>query len=472
MLYALVLAAFLALPSEVPAAEIRLSPNDRTSLDLTVYGNGLAMIRDSRSVSLSAGDNRVVLDGISRQMIPSSSRLTGGSELRTLAMDYDTDLLTPESLLQRFLGKQVEIVRTHPTTGEDSIEKAEILSVDGGVVLRYRDRIETGAPGRIIFPDIPGDLRPTPALIASIATDRPGTDALTLTYLSDGLSWRADYAIVLDEKQSTLTVEGRALVTNASGVDFQDASLSLVAGAVNRISTAPGPIPKARGMAAAIAEVSAQGAAIPERQVFGDLHLYRIDRPVTLAEQESKLVSLTHAADVPYKRLYVSTDNPFIVTHRVGGVRFSHPEVQITFENAKGSPAGEPLPAGIARVYTLDDGGFLRLLGEDQLDNTAAGEDVELAPGQAFDITVERTQTDFVRAGLAEGTYETAHEITVRNAKSVPASVRVVETMSGDWSIVKESAPHKKPTANEAEWTVDVPAGGSATIAYRVRVQR
>lgn len=466
------LAAFLATPSTVPAAETRLAPSDRSELELTIYGNGLAMIRDARSASLAAGESRVIFDGISRRMIPSSALLNGATGFRTLAMDYDSDLLTPESLLRRFLGKQVGIVRTHPTTGEDSVEEAEVLSVDGGVVLRYRDRIETGVPGRIVFPDIPADLRPTPALIATIATDRAGPDELTLTYLSDGLSWRADYVVVIDEKQRTLTLDGRAMVSNAAGVDFRDASLSLVAGEVNRVSAGPSPKPMARGAMAVMAEAALADATLPDRQTLGDLHLYRIDRPVTVAMRESKLVSLTRAADVPYTQQYVSKDDPIIVTHRAGGTRSSHPEVQIAFENTKGSRAGEPLPAGIARVYALDEGGSLRLLGEDRLANTAAGEDVELAPGRAFDITVERTQTDFVRSGLAEGTFETAHEITVRNAKSDRVTVRVIETISGDWSIVEESAPHRKLAANEAEWTVDVPAGGSATITYRVRVQR
>ena len=450
-------------------AETRLSPENRSGLDITLYGNGLALITDQRPVSVAAGVNHFVFDGVTRRMVPSSALISTNLDIQVLAMTYDTDLLTRQALLTRAVGTEVGVVRTHPETGEETLEGAELLSVEGGdVILRYRDRIETEVPGRLVFPDVPADLRAEPALSATVRAPAAADGHLTLSYLSEGMSWQADYAIVLDDDASTLDLAGRATLANATGLDFESARVGLIAGEVQRLSPGGGqPLPGA--MAADAGRVAMAPAPAPERVAFGDLHLYRIGGTVDLRNRESRQVALNGAQGVPFERRYVSEAGAAVFAGTGGAPRPGHPLVELRFDNAAG---GEPWPEGIARIYTRDSGGALRLLGEDTLPRTPAGETVELTPGRAFDITVRRTQTDFARSGLKEGIFESAHRTEVFNAKAQPVSVRVVEILPGEWIILDESAPHTKEAANRAEWTVEVPAGGRTTFTYRVRVQR
>jgi hypothetical protein len=459
-----------ALVGEARAQESRLGAEERTALEMTVYGGGMALVRDRRAAVLKQGGNRLAFEGVSRQMIPSSAVLRPGTGVRVAEIDYDFDLLTPEALLRRSVGREVEVVRTHPTTGEDTVETATLLGAEGGVVLRYRDRVEIGMPGRLVFKDLPDDLRPLPALVAGLESDAAGRRDLELSYLTNGLSWQADYAIELDEAAGRLDIAGRATLTNVSGTDYREASVGLIAGQVNRVSQ-PAPRPQYRAMEM-VAAMPADAAGMPEREAVGDLHLYRLDRPVTIDDRQTKQVALLAAAGVPFTREYVSEAGTQVFGRQRGEPRPTHPQVVLRFDNAEADGPGIPLPAGTARVFTGDSTGALRLLGEDQLDNTPVGGTVKLTPGEAFDITVKRRQTDFVREGLSDGVFESAYQLEIDNAKDVDVTVKLVEIVPGDWKVLEESAPHERESAERLVWRIAVPANGAAEMTYRVRVHR
>ncbi len=382
-------------------AETRLTPENRASLAVTVYGGGLALVSDQRVADLQKGVNRLAFEGVGNQMIPSSAWLVGTESGSILEIDYDFDLLTPEALLRRSVGKTVKVARTHPTTGEDTVEDAVVLGIEGGVVLRYRDRIETGTPGRLVFEQVPGDLRPVPALVASIDSAVAGERALTLNYLTGGLSWEADYAVEVDLSKGVLDLDGRVTLTNASGTDFRDASLGLVAGQVNRVSHEGGPVLREAAMRMNAAMADAAPAPPPEREALGDFHLYTIPRPVDLADRQTKQLALLSATGVPVAREYVSESAVSVYGRERGEPRPTHPDIVLRFENGKDGGPDQPLPAGIVRIYTRDGAGGLRLLGEDRVPHTAVGETVKVSPGQAFDIAVTRRQTDFKRLGTS-----------------------------------------------------------------------
>ena len=239
------------------AAEMRLTTENRTALAITVYGNGVALVSDERTAKVVAGLNRLAFEGVSREMIPSSAMLRTDASLRVLEMDYDFDLLTPQSLLQHAVGQTVEVVRTHPTSGQDSVEKAEVLSAENGIVLRYRDRIETGVPGRIVFEQLSNGLRALPTLVASVESIIAAERKLELSYLTGGLSWQADYTLTLNGDTANLDLTGRATLTNVSGINFPDAELGLIAGQVRRVTTdGPRPQPVAMRKAMAMAVVN------------------------------------------------------------------------------------------------------------------------------------------------------------------------------------------------------------------------
>jgi hypothetical protein len=455
------------------AAETRITLEARTGLAVTVYGNGLALVTETRGVAVEPGENRLSFEGVTRRMLPASAVLqaTGGNGLSVAELAYDFDVLTPAALLARSVGKEVGIVRTHPTTGEETVESAHVLSADGGTVLRFRDRIETGSAGRIVFRELPPDLRPLPALVGTVDSDSRGAREVTLSYLSEGLTWSADYVAWIDDAQSRLDLFGRAMLTNASGLDLPDAALALVAGEVRRVPTAR---PTA-GMAHARmpAEKMADAAPPePSEEGFADLYLYRLQRPVSLPDRQTKQLALLSAPNLAVTREFVSEGSMYGFGSDSGEARPSHPTIELKVRNPADGGAGKPLPAGIVRIYSRDASGAPRLIGEDTIPHTPVGNDLMLSPARAFDISVVRRQTDFVRAGLPQDVFESAWSIEIRNARNDAATVRLVESYAGSWTMLSESAKHQREGADRAVWRLNVPAQGTATLTYRVRIQR
>jgi hypothetical protein len=406
-------------------------------------------------------------------MIPASATVRVAGPARITALSYNFDLLTPDALLRRYLGREVGVVRTHPQTGEETIEKGTLLATEGGVVLRYRDRIETGMPGRLVFDQVPADLSPFPALTATVDSAEGGRQGLGLSYLTEGLSWSADYDVEVDDVRGRLSLVGRATVSNTTRSDFRNAAMGLIAGRIRRVSTAT-PIMERPEMMKMSAPRMAQADApspLPARETVGDLHLYSIARPVTIVDRETQQLPLLEAREVAVTRTYLSESAAAAMATSWDVPQLSHPEIRLRFDNAEKGGPGVPLPSGVARLFMRDQAGHLRLIGEDRINETPVGGTVELTPGQAFDITVLRRQTDFVRAGLPQGWFESAYRLELKNAKDVAVTVKVVEILAGDWKMLSESAPHQQESAERAVWQVPVPAKGSAELTYRVRIQ-
>ncbi len=467
-----VLSSLCMFAATAAADEVPVSAEKREALDATIYSNGLALIRDRRAVDLAAGASRLALADVSPRMVPSSLRIAA-DDLTVAAVDYDFDVMSGEALLRRAVGEEVGVVRTHPTTGEDRVERATVLSIANGVVLRYRDRIETGVPGRLVFDSVPDDLRAEPALVASVFAGAAGARPLELSYLAEGLTWRADYVLIVDAAAGTLAMEGRAMITNQSGLDLVDAEMALVAGEVRRVSETPEPRGRPEAMMARAAMADAAPAPEPVREAFSALHLYRVGGPLTLGDRQTRQIALLSAKAVTYEHQYVSLENAAAYYLRTVSdePRLSHPDVRFRFLNNQDSGIGEPLPAGIVRVFGEDQQGTLRLIGEARTGHVPVGGAFEVVPASAFDITVRREQLELTRAGLGEDVRESTHRITVRNGRDAAVVVRVIEMIPGDWQILEESQEHSKPLADRAEWAVEVPAGGETVVEYRVRVQ-
>ena len=209
-----------------------------------------------------------------------------------------------------------------------------------------------------------------------------------------------------------------------------------------------------------------------EREAVGDLHLYTIDEPVTLSDRQTRQIGLLSAADVPLTRTYVSVGGPPVFRVMLDEPQPEQATITLRFPNDKETGPGVPLPGGLARVYTREAGGAVRFLGEQQIPHAPVGQEVEVSPGRAFDVTVRREQTDYSQIGSARDLFESAHRLTVANAKSVAVTVRLIEVIAGDWEIVQASAPHAKESADRAVWSVEVPPYQTAEVTYRVRVQR
>lgn len=446
------------------------SQQEQTALAVTLYNNDLALVKDQRRVRLVNGDNRLAWRDVSARIQPETAMLRSldGGRLRLLEQNFDFDLLTPQSLLAKSVGESVRVFRPpHPMTGVEAVEQATVLAANDGVVLKFADRVETGIPGRMAFSAVPAQLRERPTLSMLLNHEGAAERTLELSYLTGGLSWKADYVAELSAKEDSIDLNGWVTLTNQSGTAYNNALLQLVAGDVQRVRSEVRPMPMLRAMTA---------EATPEMQqeALFEYHLYTLERPTTLLDRQTKQVALLAAAQVPVSKEYVLQGADFYYQGQYGDLgRKLKTAVFLEFQN-QGSGLGVPLPKGVVRVYKKDQAGRAQFIGEDAIDHTARGERVRLKLGNAFDVSAEKRQTDYQKIaayGGRGGMHESAYELVVRNAKREAIVVKVVEPMPGDWQMVAESQPHRKDTANTAVWQLKVPAEGEAKLNWRVRVR-
>ncbi|MDT8363724.1 MAG: DUF4139 domain-containing protein [Nitrosomonas sp.] len=444
---------------------------DQGKVMLTIYNDDLALIKEQRTVRLDKGKNRLAWREVSAQMRPETAllrNLTSSANLRLLEQNFDFDLLTPQKLLEKYLGRNVVIIHTNPATGEESREEATVLSSSQGVVLKFADRIETGLPGRITFPDVPSHLRDQPTLSLLLATSSAGNHELELSYLTTGLSWRADYVAELNADDSMLAMNGLVTLVNRSGIAYKNARLQLVAGNVNRAW--PDQQHRAKSVEA-VASMMTMAPAMEQESLFA-YHLYSLPTATTLADNQTKQVGLMSASDIVVRKKYQLRGADYYFSGKYGEIgRNLHPAVMIEFSN-KGEGLGIPLPKGIIRVYKKDSRDNVQFIGEDRIEHTARNELVNLNLGSAFDITADKTQTEFRQlASTPQHHVETAYQIRIRNALDEAVTIQIQEPIPGDWTMVETSLPHTQPAANLAQWQVNVPANQETVLSYRVRVR-
>jgi hypothetical protein len=466
---ALVFAASTALAQKTPATPERCSTQgDQQSVAVTIYNEDLALVKEVRNVALDSGVNRLALRDVSARMRPETALLRSLSHpgsLELLEQNFDFDLLTPAKLLEKYVGQQVRVARTHPTSGVETLEPAQVLAASDGVVLKMGDRIETGVPGRIVFDAVPANLRDRPTLVSELQSKRAGAQQVELSYLSGGLSWQADYVAELSADDSTLDLNGWVTLNNRSGTAYSNAKLQLVAGDVNRVRE---QMQRVRG-ASMVADAAAPAVKAVTQESLFEYHLYTLGRPTTLADNQTKQVALLSATAVPTKKELLLQGSGHYYSDSVGNIGTKiKVAVFMEFANRENAHLGMPLPKGVVRVYKRDSAGNAQFVGEDRIEHTPKNEAVRLNLGNAFDVTADKKQTDFRRREPGLRAYESAYEIVLRNAKTEAASVTVREPVPGDWTMLEESQKHEKVAAGTAQWRVSVPAGGSATLKYRV----
>ncbi len=455
-----------------PHDEIVSTAVDQHGMAVTIYNDDLALVKDARRVGLARDFNQLAWREVSAQMRPETAQLRNVSNpagFRLQEQNFDFDLLTPQKMLEKYVGREVSVIRTHPTTGAETHETATVLATNGGVVLKFADRIETGVPGRLAFSGVPDTLRDKPTLVISLLNPTAGIQNLELSYLTGGLSWRADYVAELNAGDDRLDLNGWVTLTNQSGAAYPNAKLQLVAGDLNRVRDAQ---PSPRAMMTMVAK-AADAAEMQQESLF-EYHLYTLQRPTTLAENQTKQVALMSATRVPVKKEFLLEGANYYYSGQYGELgQKMKVGVFVEFDN-KGEGLGIPLPKGVIRLYKKDSQGNAQFVGEDRIDHTPKNETVRLKLGDAFDVTADKKQTAFQKlAGTSRYNYvfESAYEIVLKNAKPEAVTVSVREPMPGDWTMVSESQPHTKAASGTAEWQVKVPAEGKTTLTYRVRVR-
>ncbi|HOE42276.1 MAG TPA: DUF4139 domain-containing protein [Rhodoferax sp.] len=454
--------------------EQRSTLEDQQDVAITIYNSDLALVKDHRKIQLTPGASSLAFRDVSARMRPETAlmrSLNAPGSLSVLEQNFDFDLLTPQKMLEKYVGQVVSVVRTNPATGQETSEIATVLSANNGVVLKIGQRIETGMPGRLVFGNVPANLRDRPTLVMSLSNTGAAQQDVELSYLTGGLSWKADYVAELNATDDKMDVSGWVTLTNTSGATYSRAKLQLVAGDVNRVAPqfqrsaqvmmAPAPAPAAK-------------ADMAQESLF-EYHLYTLGRPTTLAENQTKQVLLLTGSGVPVRKELLFKGSDYYYQSSVGSIgQKMKVGVFVEFDNKESGQLGIPLPKGIVRVYKKDTAGNAQFVGEDSVDHTPKNETVRLKLGEAFDVTADKKQTDFKKlagSGRFNYVFESAYEIVLKNAKKEAVMVTLQEPMPGDWQILSQSLAHTKGASNTAVWKVSVPAEGSSTLTYRALVR-
>ncbi len=460
-----------AVSATTQSGEVVTTLDDQVGVAVTIYNRNLALVKDKRHLTLAKGEVRLAFREVSAQMRPETALLMADG-LAVVEQNFEFDLLTPEALLKKYVGHQIEVISRHPTTGVESRKSAKVLSSNNGVVLQFDDHIETGIPGRVSFSRLPESLRDRPTLTMLMESSESGVKEIELSYLTGGLQWQADYVAELNATDDAINLNGWVTLTNTSGASYQNARLQLVAGDVHQAPPERELVDGRREMMMKAMPAAARDMA--QEEMF-EYHLYTLGRPTTIADNQSKQVALLQASSISCKKEFLLKGSSYYYHRAYGEIdRKLKVGVFVEVENRKKNHLGLPLPKGVVRVYKEDSKGALQFIGEDRIDHTPENETIRLKLGDAFDLTAAKKQTSFKKIdgdGRYNYIYEAAFEVKLKNAKSEEVEIKIVEPIPGDWEVLTESHSHHKESSSTASWRIPVPAKGEATLVYRVRVK-
>jgi hypothetical protein len=457
-------AVAMLLAAPAAAQQVEEGPGGPDRVSLTVYNQNIALVEDVRNLNVPAGRSRQEFPGVSASIRPETVGLSGRG-LSVVEQNFDYDLLTPGKLMESAVGGDIGIVRTNPGSGAQETERARVLAANQGVVLQIGNRIEVlrddGVPTRVIFDRVPQNLRPRPTLSVTLDAEGAGRRETTLSYLTSGLAWKADYVARFDEKAGKLDLTGWVTITNNSGATFSNAQTRVVAGDINLVNQGGYNPRQVRAGA-----VRGNGTQSGGQGALADVYVYPLPEAVTVANNQTKQVGLLDAVGVPASQRYLYVANGFPTAEEPSAA-----EVGVIFCNASGS-AARALPAGVMRVYVKDEAGEPRFIGEDQVDHAPAGSEIVITTGEAFDVTVQPRLVS--SAAAPKSSYyrwrtRYAMEYTVRNARSQPVTVEVRQRGLGrDTELSEQSIEGDLRDANTVVWRVPVPANGETKLTATI----
>ena len=447
-------------------------------LELAVYNQNLALVKDLRSLELSEGLNEVRFVDVAAQIDPTSVHfrsLTDPEGTVVLEQNYEYDIVGSAKLLSKYIDQEIAVVtedgQEYVGTLLSGADDVILEAATGQVTVLKLDRIK-----EFTFPALPEGLITRPTLVWQVESALGETQDVEVTYLTGGVNWQANYIVVLADDEQSIDLDGWVTLDNRSGTSYQDAKLKLIAGDIHRAPTADYALEKEVLFEAAAAAPAPQ---VEERGFF-EYHLYEVQRPVTVKDQQTKQIEFVTGSDVPAEKFFVYDGSQLSIggfyqpldDPSYGTASNKKVMVMLEFTNGEEEGLGVPLPKGTLRVYKNDVDGSTLLVGEDAIDHTPKDEQVRLYIGDAFDIVGERIQTDF-RVEYDEDWIEESYQITLRNHKEEDIEVRVVEHMFRwtEWEILESSHEHEKLDAQTIEFRVPVEAGGETVVTYTVRYE-
>jgi hypothetical protein len=453
------------------------------STEITVYNQGLGFVKDIRSVKLHKGQQKVNVEDVA-QMIDATSVgfkcLNNPGSISVLEQNYQYDLISPQAILEKSVGKRVRFTRTMGNTKE-AIQgillssPTSIINNGNGTEYSYNGLVIKADDGRIILSpqgeidvmEMPTGLISRPSLVWDLESDKDQTAQMELSYLTGGMNWTANYVMTLDANGKS-DIQGWVTLTNQSGLSFTDAGLKLLAGDVNVVRPQNG-----RGFGGAAPMMAKMADSSFKEESLFEYHLYTLERPATVRNKETKQLSLLEGADIPFKKQIVFDSmagyGNYYPSEGEIGVGELSPQVKIKFTNDKASHLGMPMPAGKVRMYQRDSKGSLQYLGEDQINHTPRDEKVSLNVGRSFDVRADRKRTDFKR--LSSNSFRESFQIEARNRKQEDTTIYLYERHWGDWKVTDKSDNFTKEDSNTMVFELKLKAGEIKTVTYTVETK-
>jgi hypothetical protein len=448
------------------AAPLTSTLKDQQDVAITIYNSNIGLVKDTRLIDFKPGTHELKFMDVAGKIDPTTvhiKSLINGSSLNVLEQNYEYDLLSPQKLLEKFVGQKVQLATINPETKKEEMVEATLLSIQGGNIFQIGDKIHIGHHGRILLSKIPENLIPQPTLVWMLENKLSKPQKLEASYLTSGINWKADYVAVLNKLDTLTDLTGWVTIDNKSGATYQNALLKLVAGDIHRVQ------PEMQ-MDYARAKMAAKEAASPQfkEESFFEYHLYTLDRRTTIKDNQTKQMTLLDANQVPLKKLFIFSGSPQYYYYRHDQTSNKQKiGVFLELENSKRNNLGIPLPKGTIRVYKEDKDGSLQFVGEDRIDHTPKDEKFKIKIGEAFDVVGERIQTDYKHLGY--NLFEVAFEVSLRNHKKEDISVLVEEPIPGDWEMLSNTHPFEKLSAHLIRFEVPVAKDKEVKVKYRIR---
>lgn len=444
------------------------SDQDRKQVSITVYNQNFGLVREVRELAaLPKGRVELEFRDVAANIQPETVHirsLSAPTGLEILEQNYRYDLLSPETLLKKYVGRKVRVYRYHEATGKEEAVDAQLLAVDNGPVLQINGEVTFNYPGRFAFPEVPDNLIAKPTLVWLVNSEKP-KQTVEATYLTQNLNWSADYVVVVNDADTRADLTGWVTLVNQSGASYKDAQLKLVAGDVHRAEQH-----ERSPMALRSVKVGASADAGFREEGLFEYHLYTLGRPTTVLDREQKQVTLLEAADIGIDKKLIFYGQQYWYRGNYGQILSNQKVgVYLDLQNSQKNHLGIPLPKGVVRVYKADKSGAKQFVGEDTIDHTPRDEKIRIKLGEAFDVVGDRKQVKWTELGGCAS--ESTWEIEFRNHKDAQVVVEDYEPVGGDWTIVSSSHPAERKDASTFTFTVNVPALGKTLIKYTVRIR-
>ncbi len=445
---------------------VKSTIQDQAAVQLTVYNHNLGLVKDIRSITLKAGQGELRFMDVAAHILPASvqvNALNPEHPFTVLEQNYEYDLMNADKLLDKYVGKTIKIMDWNRYQDRKEVVEAELLSNNQGQVYRIDDEIYLGHPGYKILPKVPEDLIAKPTLTWLYSNQASCQQQLEVSYLTEKISWKADYVLTLNAPDSLGKLSGWVTLDNQSGGTYRQAELKLVAGDVHRVQ------PKKAQQTMLMKSMQDSGAEQFKEESFFEYHLYDLQRKTTVKNRQTKQISLLTAENIALQKEFIVSGNKNAFLHKIGNRNEQVPvQVFINFANSRDNNLGMPLPAGIVRLYKEDSAQSLHFIGEDTIDHTPKDERLRLLIGEAFDLVAERRQTEYRQ--ISSRLHESAWELSLRNRKQEAVTLSVLEPMSGNWQVLDASHPYEKQDAFTLKFPVKLKPDEEQKIRYKLRI--